>query len=50
MHLYAEIAPLALAYERALIAGLSPEEVEGVKRLLVKLQAAATRLAEAETL
>ena len=50
MRLYAEIAPLALAYEQALIAGLSPEEVEGVKRLLVELQAAATRLAEADNL
>lgn len=48
--LYAEIAPLALAYEQALIAGLAPEEVEGLKRLLEKLQAAATRLAEAEPL
>jgi DNA-binding MarR family transcriptional regulator len=48
--LYAEIAPLALAYEQALIAGLSPEEVEGLKRLLVRLQAAATRLAESEPL
>jgi len=46
--LYAEIAPLALAHERALIAGLSPEEVEGFKRLLVRLQAAATRLAESD--
>jgi DNA-binding MarR family transcriptional regulator len=48
--LYEEIAPLALAYEQALIAGLSADEVEGLKRLLVRLQAAATRLAEADAL
>lgn len=48
--LYAEIAPLALAYEQALIAGLSTGDVDGLKRLLEKLQAAATRLAEAEPL
>jgi DNA-binding MarR family transcriptional regulator len=39
--LYAEIAPLALAYEATLIAGLAPEEVELLKRLLARLQAAA---------
>jgi DNA-binding MarR family transcriptional regulator len=48
--LYAEIAPLALAYEQALIAGLTSDEVEGVKRLLSKLQATAAALAESETL
>jgi DNA-binding MarR family transcriptional regulator len=48
--LYEEIAPLALAYEQALIAGLSADEVEGLKRLLVRLQAAATRLADADAL
>jgi DNA-binding MarR family transcriptional regulator len=42
--LYAEIAPLALAYEAALIAGLSPNEVELLKRLLARLQAAAGQL------
>jgi DNA-binding MarR family transcriptional regulator len=46
--LYSEIAPLALAYEQALIAGLAPQEVAGLKRLLAKLQAAATRLADSE--
>jgi len=46
--LYAEIAPLALAYEQALISGLSPEEVDGLKRLLLKLQSAATDLADAD--
>jgi DNA-binding MarR family transcriptional regulator len=43
--LHAEIAPLALAYEAALIAGLAPDEVELLKRLLVRLQSAAGRLA-----
>ena len=42
--LYAEIAPLALAYEAALIAGLSPEAVTLLKRLLGRLQAAAGQL------
>jgi DNA-binding MarR family transcriptional regulator len=39
--LYAEIAPLALAYEAALIAGLTPAEAEQLKRLLERLQTAA---------
>ncbi|WP_397400965.1 MarR family winged helix-turn-helix transcriptional regulator [Phenylobacterium sp.] len=39
--LYAEIAPLALAYEATLIAGLAPEDVALLKRLLARLQAAA---------
>ncbi len=43
--MYAEIAPLALAYEAALIAGLAPEEVKLLKRLLARLQAAAGQLA-----
>jgi len=43
--LHAEIAPLALAYEAALIAGLAPEEVTLLKRLLGRLQAAAGQLA-----
>ena len=42
--LYAEVAPLALAYEAALIAGLAPKEVDQLKRLLTRLQAAADRL------
>lgn len=42
--LYAEIAPLALAYEAALIAGLAPEDVTLLKRLLNRLQAAAGQL------
>jgi DNA-binding MarR family transcriptional regulator len=43
--LYAEIAPLALAYEAALIAGLTPDEVSMMRRLLLRLQSAATMLA-----
>lgn len=43
--LYAEIAPLAMAYEAALIAGLSPEDVALLKRLLGRLQSAAGHLA-----
>ena len=43
--LHAEIAPLALAYEAALIAGLAPDEVSLLKRLLGRLQSAATGLA-----
>jgi DNA-binding MarR family transcriptional regulator len=42
--LYGDIAPLALGYEAALIAGLAPGEVELVKRLLVRLQTAAGEL------
>ena len=43
--LHAEIAPLALAYEAALIAGLAPDEVGLLKRLLTRLQSAAGQLA-----
>jgi DNA-binding MarR family transcriptional regulator len=43
--MYADIAPLAMAYEGALIAGLAPEDVELLKRLLTRLQAAAGQLA-----
>ncbi|WP_337187704.1 MarR family winged helix-turn-helix transcriptional regulator [Phenylobacterium sp.] len=47
--LHAEIAPLALAYEAALISGLSPEDVKLLKRLLMRLQTAAGQLSgEAE--
>ena len=42
--LYAEIAPLALAYEAALIAGLAPSEVALLKWLLTRLQAQAGQL------
>jgi len=43
--LHAEVAPLALAYEAALIAGLAPDEVSLLKRLLGRLQTAANALA-----
>jgi DNA-binding MarR family transcriptional regulator len=43
--LHSEIAPLALAYEAALIAGLTPDEVMMLRRLLMRLQSAATALA-----
>ena len=43
--LHAEIAPLALAYEAALICGLAPAEVAQLKRLLTRLQHAAGALA-----
>jgi DNA-binding MarR family transcriptional regulator len=42
--LHGEIAPLAMAYEAALIAGLTPEEVAMMRRLLLRLQSAATAL------
>ena len=42
--LHAEIAPLALAYEAALLSGLTPPEVEALKRLLMRLESAAGRL------
>jgi DNA-binding MarR family transcriptional regulator len=46
--LHAEIAPLALAYEAALISGLSPEEVALLKRLLARLQSVAGQLSGEE--
>ncbi len=42
--LHGEIAPLALAYEAALLAGLAPAEVATLKRLLLRLETAAARL------
>ena len=42
--LYSEIAPLAKAYEAALLTGLAPNEVALLKRLLGRLEAAAARL------
>jgi DNA-binding MarR family transcriptional regulator len=42
--LHAEIAPMALAYEAALLSGLTPEEVVTLKRLLIRLEAAAVKL------
>ncbi|THD64294.1 MarR family winged helix-turn-helix transcriptional regulator [Phenylobacterium sp.] len=46
--LHAEISPLALAYEAALISGLTPEDVALLKRLLTRLQQAAGQLAGEE--
>ena len=43
--LHAEVAPLALAYEAALISGLAPDEVSLLKRLLGRLQSVAGQLA-----
>ena len=48
--LHAEIAPLALAYEAALLSGLTPAEVETLKRLLLRLETAAGRLSGDPTL
>ncbi|HEY9234541.1 MULTISPECIES: MarR family winged helix-turn-helix transcriptional regulator [Phenylobacterium] len=47
--MHAEISPLALAYEAALIAGLAPAEVAQLKRLLIRLQGAAGALSGAES-
>jgi len=43
--LHGEVAPLALAYEAAMIAGLAPDEVQQLKRLLARVQTAALGLA-----
>jgi DNA-binding MarR family transcriptional regulator len=45
--LHAEIAPLAKAYEAALLTGLAPSEVATLKRLLMRLEAAASKLSGA---
>ena len=42
--LHAEIAPLAPAYEAALLSGMTPGEVAAIKLLLKRLETAATRL------
>jgi DNA-binding MarR family transcriptional regulator len=44
-HLHEEVAPLALRYEQDVIAGLSPEDIEGLKRLLRRIEQTAARLA-----
>jgi DNA-binding MarR family transcriptional regulator len=41
---YEEIAPLAIAWEATLVAGLSPGEVTALKLLLKRVRAAAERL------
>ena len=48
--LHAEIAPLARAYEAALLSGLTPAEVETLKRLLLRLETAAGRLSSEPSL
>lgn len=47
--LHAEITPMALAYEQALVSGLDPREIAALNRLLVRLQTVATTLAESES-
>ena len=42
--LQAEVAPLAIAYEAALLDGLATEEIAVLRRLLIQLQAAAAAL------
>ena len=42
--LHQEVAPLALAYEAAVLSGLAPGEVVALKHLLKRLEAAALRL------
>ena len=44
--LFADLAPVARAYEEAVIAQLEPSEVQLLRRLLGRLQAAAVRLGE----
>src|SRR5260221_11947036 len=44
VRLHGDIAPLALAYEAALLSGLAPGEVTALKLLLKRLEAAANRL------
>jgi len=43
--LHAEVTPLALRYEQDVIAGLSAQDVEGLQRLLRRIEQAAARLA-----
>lgn len=43
--LHADIAPLALAYEAALLSGLEPDEIETLKRLLMRVEGVAGKLA-----
>jgi len=47
--LHADIAPLALAYEAALLSGLTPDEVETLKRLLMRVEGVAGKLADEAT-
>ena len=43
--LHSDVAPLAIAYEQKVIAGLDPFEIESLKRLLRTMEGAAARLA-----
>ena len=43
--LHSDVAPLAIAYEQKVIAGLDPSEIESLKRLLRTMEGAAARLA-----
>ena len=43
--LHSDVAPLAIAYEQKVIAGLDPAEIESLKRLLRTMEGAAARLA-----
>lgn len=43
--LHTDVAPLAIAYEQKVIAGLDPSEIESLKRLLRTMEGAAARLA-----
>lgn len=43
--LHSDVAPLAIAYEQRVIAGVDPAEIENLKRLLRTMEAAAARLA-----
>ncbi|MET0336685.1 MAG: MarR family winged helix-turn-helix transcriptional regulator [Caulobacter sp.] len=44
--LYADVAPLAKDYEAALLTGVEPDDVAALKRLLIRLEAAAARLSD----
>ena len=46
--LHSVVSPLALAYEAALLTGLDPSEVAILKRLLLRLEAAAMKLSGEE--
>lgn len=47
-HLYADVAPVALAYEARLLRHFDPTAVENLKQLLLALESAAVDLAGAE--
>ena len=44
--LYQEVAPLALAYEQSVLAGLTGKEVADLKQLLIRIETAAAKMAE----